>query len=90
MLALILIVWKRRWFYLAYQMLRKKIENDKYALRKCFFLALLTIDRNKKKNIYYYIISVYSGKTSAHRDRLVRRREQRESPKTDGKYGKSR
>lgn len=38
MLALILIVWKRRWFFSAYQTMRKKFENDKYALCKGFLI----------------------------------------------------
>jgi len=43
MLAFILIVWKRRWFYYAYQVLKKKFENDKYVLCKPFFVFIYSI-----------------------------------------------
>jgi len=58
MIALILIVWKRRWFYLTYQKLKKKIESDKYALCKVFSCKFI-FTRTIKYNIIMYIVFYY-------------------------------
>lgn len=51
MLALILIVWKPRWLYAKYLKVKKKIENDKYALCKCFFIFFFYF--------YYYLLFIF-------------------------------
>jgi hypothetical protein len=37
MLALILIVWKRRWLCLTFERLKTKLDNDKYTLCEIIF-----------------------------------------------------
>ncbi|VVC24342.1 Hypothetical protein CINCED_3A009218 [Cinara cedri] len=56
MLALILIFWKRRWFYTEYQKLKKTFVNDKYALsKKTVHNVIVFYDEENKESAQYLV-----------------------------------
>ncbi|XP_060862325.1 uncharacterized protein LOC132939262 [Metopolophium dirhodum] len=66
MIALILIIWKRRWFYLTYQKMNKKLESDKYALsEKTIHNVIVFYDEANKENAQYLVENM------EHRDNYI-------------------
>ncbi|XP_025417058.1 uncharacterized protein LOC112688199 [Sipha flava] len=66
MLALILIVWKRRWLCLTFERLKTKLDNDKYTLsEKTVHNIIVFYDEDNKDNAQYLV------KKMEHRDNFI-------------------